>query len=127
MPQTPDDLERIPCILPDGPISTAGWRFRDPQSDAIIEVPLRPRLIATAEASMEAAVRGVGLVRLLHYQAEQALRAGKLQIVLADYELEPFPVHLVHAPRAQMPLKMRRFLDFAAPRLRQAIAAIGKA
>lgn len=34
------------------------------------------------------------------------------------------PVHLVHATRGQMPLKMRRFLDFAAPRLRKALGAI---
>jgi len=32
-------------------------------------------------------------------------------------------VHLMHVSRGQMPLKMRRFLDFAAPRLRRAIEA----
>ncbi|SOD91646.1 transcriptional regulator, LysR family [Caenispirillum bisanense] len=125
VPRTPDDVARFPCIMPDGPPQAACWRFRDPDSAALIEVPVRPRLISTAEASMEAAVHGAGLVHLLHYQAEAAIRAKTLEIVLADYELEPYPVHLVHAPHALLPLKMRCFLDFAAPRLRQAISLIG--
>jgi hypothetical protein len=65
-----------------------------------------------------------GVVRLLHYQVIDAVERGALQIFLAAYEAEPAPVHLVHALRGQMPLKMRRFLDFAAPRLRQALGAM---
>jgi DNA-binding transcriptional LysR family regulator len=74
--------------------------------------------VTSAEAAADASLRGVGLSRSLHYQVHDGLQAGKLSIVLAKYELEPFPVHLVHAARGQLPLKMRRFLDFAAPRLR---------
>jgi DNA-binding transcriptional LysR family regulator len=56
-----------------------------------------------------------------------AIKRGKLRIVLEKYETEPVPVHLIHATRGQMPLKMRRFLDFAAPRLRKALAKISSA
>ena len=100
------------------------WRFRNPEKGSLFEVTVGPRLITTAEASMEAAVRGVGLARLLHYQAYDAIRAGKLRIVLEAYELEPFPVHLMHVALGQMPLKMRRFLDFATPLLRQSLAPL---
>lgn len=120
-PRVPEDLAHLPCISPDGPISMRGWRFRDPETGAIREVELAPRLVTTAEAAMDAAVRGVGAVRGLHYQVAKAVKAGSLKIVLAPFELEPFPVHLVHAPRAQLPLKMRRFLDHSAPRLRKAL------
>jgi DNA-binding transcriptional LysR family regulator len=68
---------------------------------------------------MQAAVRGVGAVSLMRYQVRDALEAGLLQLVLEDFELEPSPIHLLHASRGHMPLKMRRFLDFAAPRLRE--------
>jgi len=34
--------------------------------------------------------------------------------VLPPFEPEPVPVNLVHGASGQMPLKMRRFLDFAA-------------
>jgi hypothetical protein len=36
-------------------------------------------------------------------------------------------VHLLHAAQGLLPLKMRRFMDVAAPRLRRDLAAIGGA
>jgi hypothetical protein len=33
------------------------------------------------------------------------------------------PVHLVHTGQALLPLKMRKFIEFAAPRLRSSLAA----
>jgi len=121
IPQTPGDLVEFPCVSSDGPNTTAGWRFRDPGNGSPFEVPVVPRLTTIAEAAVEAAVRGVGLVRALHYQVDEAVAAGNLAIVLQAFEPDPFPIHLLHAPRAQLPLKMRSFLDFAAPRLRQSV------
>lgn len=125
VPQAPEDLARLPCIAVDTPMPTPSWRFRDPHSGAVRDVAVRPRLIVThPQAAADAAVRGIGFVRLLHYQVADALRGGALQPVLAQFEPAPAPVHLVHAARGQMPLKMRRFLDAAAPRLRQVLAQI---
>ena len=125
VPQAPEELARLPCIAVDTPMPTPSWRFRDPHSGAARDVAVRPRLIVThPQAAADAAVRGIGFVRLLHYQVADALRGGALQPVLAQFEPAPAPVHLVHAARGQMPLKMRRFLDAAAPRLRQVLAQI---
>jgi DNA-binding transcriptional LysR family regulator len=124
-PQSPDDLLRIPCVTVDTPMPSPSWRFRNPHSGTAIDIPILPRLtVTTPEAASQAAVRKVGVVRLLHYQAAEAVERGELQIFLDAYEPEPAPVHLVHAARGRMPLKMRRFLDFAAPRLRQALSDI---
>jgi DNA-binding transcriptional LysR family regulator len=127
-PQTPEQLTRMPCVASIGVQTLAsGWRFRHPGTGADIDVPIFPRLATTAEAAVDAALRGVGFVCLRHYQVVDAVKAKKLRIVLQKYEPEPVPVHLIHATRGQMPLKMRRFLDFAAPRLRKALARIGSA
>jgi hypothetical protein len=40
-----------------------------------------------------------------------------------DYEPDPIPVHLVHPGQAILPLKLRRFTEFAASRLRKSLAA----
>jgi len=128
VPRTPEELSRVPCVASIGVQTLAsGWSFRRPGTDTEVEVPIFPRLATTAEAAADAAIRGVGLVCLRHYQVVDAVKAGKLRIVLKKYEPEPAPVHLVHATRGQMPLKMRSFLDFAAPRLRKALAMIGSA
>lgn len=119
-PRTPDDLARLPCVAIDTPMPSPSWRFRNPQSGTAIDVSILARLtVTTTEAAAQAAIRNVGVTRLLHYQAAEAVERGSLQILLEIYEPEPAPVHLVHASRGQMPLKMRRFLDFAAPRLKQ--------
>ena len=124
-PQTPDDLLRLPCVTVDTPMPSPIWRFPNPQSGAAIDVAIVPRLtVTTTEAAAQAAVRKVGAVRLLHYQAAEAVERGELQIFLEAYEPEPAPVHLVHVSRGQMPLKMRRFLDFAAPRLKQVLSEL---
>jgi DNA-binding transcriptional LysR family regulator len=126
LPQKPDDLQRFPCVTVDTPMPSPSWRFHNPRSGKDLDVPILPRLvITTPEAAADAACRNVGIARLLHYQVVEAVRNGWLEIILEDYEPEPAPVHLVHASPGQMPLKMRRFLDFAAPRLRNALNEIG--
>lgn len=121
MPQSPGDLRNFPCIAVGAPLSV--WSFRDH-----VDVAVHPRLATTTtEAAAQAALAGVGIARLLHYQVIDAVRAGTLQIILDTFELPPAPVHLVHAARGQMPLKMRRFLDAAAPRLRAILAEIAGA
>lgn len=126
-PRTPEDLQRLPCVAIDtSSTSTTLWPVRLPKSGARVDVPVVPRLtVSTAEAAADAAARGVGVTRLLHYQVADAVRAKKLQIVLEALEPEPAPIHLVHAQRGHMPLKMRRFTEFAAPRLRKALERLG--
>ena len=64
------------------------------------------------------------MTRVLHYQCADAVRDGSLRIILADFEVEPLPVHLIHAGRGALPSKMRVFLDFAAGRLRERLASL---
>jgi DNA-binding transcriptional LysR family regulator len=124
-PQTPQDLETIPCVTFDGPGPMAGWRFTDPKTRKPIFVPIDARLsVTTAEAAVRASLQDVGATRLLHYQVADAAKANGLRIVLERFETEPVPVSLVHAARSQMPIKMRRFLDFAVPRLRRRLLEI---
>lgn len=92
-----------------------------------MEAPIVPRLVTQAEAAVEAAIHGIGFVRLRYYHAYDARQAGKLLLAIEEYEPAPSPIPLVHVPRGQMPLKMRRFLDFAAPRLRKSLAQLGSA
>ena len=112
-PSSPQDLAGLPCIGVDVPGPMLEWRF------AHGPVAVTPRLVVSnPEAAADAAARGVGIARLLYYQAAEAVAAGRLRLLLRPFEPPPAPVHLVHVERARMPLKLRRFLDFAAPRLR---------
>jgi DNA-binding transcriptional LysR family regulator len=46
------------------------------------------------------------------------VREGRLRIVLADYEEEPLPVHIVHAGGRGASAKVRSFVDFAVEQLK---------
>jgi DNA-binding transcriptional LysR family regulator len=125
VPKTTDDLLKLPCVAFDTPMPYPGWRFKAPGSAATFELPVVPRLsVTTAEAAAQAAIRSVGATRLLHYQVAEAVEAEALRIILAEFEPDAAPVNLVHASRGQMPLKMRRFLDFATPRLREMLVRV---
>ena len=126
-PETPDDLPAFPCVSVEMPMLAPSWRYHRPPAGTPFEVPVRPRLTVTAtDAAAQAVILDMGIVRLLHYQVADALQDGRLRIVLEAYEPEPIPVHLLHASRGQMPLKMRHFLDYAAPRLTATLARIGQ-
>lgn len=126
VPRAPDDLLKLPCVTVDTPLPSPGWRFKAPGSAATFELSVVPRLsVTTAEAAAQAAILSVGATRLLHYQVSESVEADALRIILAGFEPDAAPVNLVHVSRGQMPLKMRRFLDFAAPRLRDVLVKVG--
>jgi DNA-binding transcriptional LysR family regulator len=115
-PKSPAELGTHDCITFEGMMSADAWTFTVRKSDAAVAI--RSRLIVnTAEAAIDAAIAGVGVTRVLSYQAAAAVRAGALVIVLEDFELVPSPVNLVYPGQRLLPLKLRAFVDFAAPRL----------
>ncbi|QEE43222.1 LysR family transcriptional regulator (plasmid) [Rhizobium sp. WL3] len=119
-PIQPRDLGAHPCIAFQGVQSSQSWPFRD--ENTLFSVDIRARLaVNTAEAAVDAAASGLGLTRVMSYQARTAVEQGLLEPVLERFELPASPVHLLYLPQGILPLKLRVFLDFAAPRLRTAL------
>ncbi|ERL55264.1 LysR family transcriptional regulator [Psychrobacter aquaticus] len=61
---------------------------------------------------VEAAIEGAGLVLQPTFIASKALNAGKLVIVLPEYESNPLGLYAVYAHRKLLPHKIRCFIDF---------------
>ncbi len=117
-PQVPADLGQHRCVTFEPMMSPSAWRFVVEGRE--LAVPVHSRLVVnTAEAAIDAAIAGVGITRVLSYQIEHALGAGLLVRVLAGFEPATRPVNLVYGHQGRQPLKLRAFLDFAAPRLRE--------
>ncbi len=120
-PRNPDELGAHDCVTFEGLVSPDGWKFAVGKSTK--SVAIRSRLVVnTAEAAIDAAIAGLGVTRVLSYQAASALRAGTLALALERFEPAPRPVSLVHAGRGLLPLKLRAFIDFATPRLKASLA-----
>lgn len=99
-----------------------GWSFYPPQhkeraSRETIQPPMQ-LMSNSSEIAITAALRGQALARKLIYQVADDVQAGRLQIVLADYEPPPIPVQVVTLAGRKAPAKVRAFVDFAVERLR---------
>jgi DNA-binding transcriptional LysR family regulator len=126
VPAHPSELASHEAVTFAGLSSAREWPFRIGTSTEMFAVRSR-FTVTTAEAAVDAAIAGAGITRLLSYQAAAAVLDGRLVILLRDYEVDPSPVSLVYPSGRLVPLKLRAFLDFAAPRLKarlQAVAAI---
>lgn len=124
-PACPDQVLKHTCISLEGAAAPATWRFEANGSE--IAVAVRSRLsVNTVEAGVDAAIAGMGLMQALSYQVVEHVRRGALEIVLDAFERRPWPVHLLYTGgQSRLPLKLRAFIDFAAPRLRQRLADAG--
>jgi DNA-binding transcriptional LysR family regulator len=121
VPQSPAELVAHDCVTFEGLSSPKTWSFNAPGFAA--SVPIHSRLVVnTAEAAIDGAVAGVGITRVLSYQIAASIRAGRLSIILDQFEPPPWPVSLVYTGQGLVPLKLRAFLDFAAPRLKARLA-----
>lgn len=123
VPRHPSELVEHPCILWASLGAREAWLLRDEGTDT--RFPIRVRLTTTLpESAIEAAQAGLGLTQVTSYQVEAAVRAGTLVPVLREHESPPTPVSLVHLSKRRVPLKLRVFLDFAAPRLSERLRAL---
>ncbi len=119
-PASPSDLLDHDCIAFEGLQTYRNWTFGAEASAQ--SAPIRPRFsVNTADAVIDAASAGVGVARVLSYQAAAAIRSEKLASILKDHAPPPTPVHLVHRGQRSQPLKQRAFLDFVTPRLKIAL------
>ena len=117
-PKQLSELKNYNCITIDDHSVPALWRFE--RGNRARVAPIRSRLcVNTSEAAVLAAIEGAGLARVMSYKMDAAMHAGKLAIVLEEFEPKALPVHLLYAPHKPMPLKLRTFLNWMTPRLKE--------
>lgn len=120
-PVRPPDLAQHQCIGFERSQTGSVWHFAS--QNEMLAVPIKPRFaVNTASGAIDAAMEGAGIIRVLSYQVENAISQGALVAVLEDFQTGPLPVHMVHGGQPIIPLKLRAFLDFAAPRLQDRLS-----
>jgi DNA-binding transcriptional LysR family regulator len=120
-PRQPADLARhdgiafAPMSVGDPWSFSVGSRRRSAAPRALLQVN-------DTEVAIAAALAGRGVTRLLSYQVAREIKTGRLKIILEDFEPPPIPIHLVHLEGRRANARVRTFVDFAARRLRTALA-----
>ncbi len=95
--------------------SAPRWRRRDwlfVREGEEIHIATTPRLTTnSSDAAVHFAAQDGGLTRLLAYQAADAIKAGRLKIVLAKFEQPALPIHIVYPTSRLLSAKVRTFID----------------
>jgi DNA-binding transcriptional LysR family regulator len=77
-----------------------------------VRVACTPRFITnSADAAIWHTEQGGGLTRVMAYQAAEAIKGGRLKIVLAKFEQPPLPIHVVYPTSRLLSAKVRTFID----------------
>ncbi|MEC5406305.1 LysR family transcriptional regulator [Paraburkholderia sp. MPAMCS5] len=120
-PATPEDLARHSCLLY-GHGGVVTWEFARDGVEKNFEVhgPLRAN---NGELVREAAVAGLGIVRLPEFIVADALRSGQLVTVLDDFLPSPTGVYAVYPQHRQSSLAIRAFVDFLRKHLKKRLTA----
>ena len=117
VPRRPEDLAAHDIVLFANHASGAKWRFADGgENERVVRLKARIR-INRAEAAIDAARKGHGILSVLSYQVASEVAEGSLVRILKRFERPPVPVQLVVPTARLMPLRVRAFIDFALPRL----------
>lgn len=122
LPEMPKALSDHRCISFGAFAQAERWVYagRKPQA-----VTVAPRLVVnTAVAALDAAKAGLGVVRVLSYQAADSIRDGSLRLILEAFEPEPIPVNLIHREDRLPQAKVQSFVKLAVPRLRKALKGL---
>ena len=91
-------------------LESPDWRFVEDGRE--VRVAITPRLATnSADAAVQYAEQGGGLTRVLAYQAADAIKRGRVRIVLAKFELPAMPIHIVYPTSRLLSAKVRSFID----------------
>jgi DNA-binding transcriptional LysR family regulator len=116
-PHELDDLRRHEGVTFRGLSSFQIWTFERDGAPVVVE-PRQRVAVNDMGAAVEAALMGLGILRAMSYNVADAIRSGALRPVLEGFGPKPAPISLVYPGRGLMPIKVRAFLDWMAPRLR---------
>jgi len=105
--RSPNDLRDHSFIQLTAINPTPEWRFGNDQ-----QVSFRPGYVTNSpDAAIGHAERHGGLTMALGYQVIDAVRAGRLRVVLAKHERPPLPIHIVYPTTRLLSAKVRALIE----------------
>ena len=109
-PRTIDDLARHDLIQFTAIAPNPEWRLMHDGRER--RISFVPRFVTnSADVAIGQAERGGGLALVLSYQVADAVREGRLEMVLRSAEPPPLPIHVVYPTTRQLSANVRAFIE----------------
>ena len=117
-PSTPEELRHWPLVVFNP--QSSQWTFNNNQT--INTYDMNTVMSSNqVDSTLASAISGLGATRLLHYQVDEALSKGQLVHLLPEYEKTSIPIQFVYPHNRLLSIRVRAFLDWAAPQLRDVL------
>ena len=111
VPVTVAQLARHNCLVHSLKSPTSIWRFAGAAGGASVRVS--GTLFSNfGEALKQAALLGHGIALHPYYMVTEEIAAGRLAIVLPAWEPEPYDISVIYSSRQNLPVRVRRFVEF---------------
>ena len=117
VPRAPADLAGMPCVRFTA-LAQNDWEFGSGRKTTRVHVQ-GPISTNQVDAALDACLQGLGCGRFLCYQVAAHRKAGRLRYVLEAHEPEPVPVSLVYPQARLVSARLRAFIDWVVPRMRE--------
>ncbi len=116
-PQTPEDLAYHNCIrftrLADYSGTSSAWDYKNPKTGKVSSIKVSGNYAADNSSLVrDAAVNGIGIYQGPSWLFTKDVSEGRFTQILSDYEMEPFPIFLLHPPVDYVPLRINAMIEF---------------
>lgn len=114
-PSSPQDLAHFACLGFMSPFTeqVTQWQFERNGERHVHSVDGKVNIM-NADALVEAAIAGVGIIYLLDISVNRALAAGQLKALLPGWDTLTLPVSVLYPHTRHLSAKVRAFADFVA-------------
>jgi DNA-binding transcriptional LysR family regulator len=108
--RSPSDIGAHQVIQCTAISPTAEWRFQRGGEEQ--RIAFAPAFVTnSADAALRSAELDGGITMILAYQVMEAVRAGRLRVVLSAFEPAPLPIQIVYPTTRLLSAKVRAFID----------------
>jgi DNA-binding transcriptional LysR family regulator len=115
IPRDPHDLPRFSLGLYSAYPTRDRWTFKGPDEELSLQLPAAIRS-NSVHLLRDFALSGGGIVCVPTLVCGEDLMSGRLQMVLADYEIPPLELLAIYPASHRRALKVKLFVDFIAKR-----------
>lgn len=118
-PKKPEDLMHHNCIsftrLAEYTGASNAWEYRDPKTGKNISIAISGNYASDNSSTVrQAALDGMGVYQGPNWLFGDDVTQGRLKEILSNYQMEPFPIYLIHPAVDYLPQRFRVLMDYLA-------------
>lgn len=110
LPETPQQLERLPCVFDSNMREGSGWSFS--KNEKLIAI--KPKFVASVNSALAAANmarNGIVIANCPDFSVQTMIDQGELIPLFESYDQPVVPVNIIYPHRQHLSAKVKSFAD----------------